>query len=109
MDGYLTPFLNTMTPPGGLAPYGQRYSGVGVKGNGYFGPLAHAGGALSSEISSEFDHNGKTIEHPLIVPTLNADELNHLLSGGQPTPPIYQKAQQWAIQRINQGKSPFAQ
>ena len=93
----------------GLAPFGQRHSGEGVKGKGYFGMLPHAGGSFSSELSSETDINGKNTEHPLIVPTLNASELQHLLSGNDPTPEIYKKAQDYAAQRIDQGKSPFAQ
>ena len=93
----------------GLAPFGQRHSGEGVKGKGYFGMLPHVGGSFSSELSSEADINGKNTEHPLIVPTLNAAELQHLLSGNDPTPEIYKKAQDYAAQRIDQGKSPFAQ
>jgi len=93
----------------GLAPFGIRHSGEGVKGKGYFGILPHAGGGVSTELSSEADINGKNTEHPLLVPTLNAAELQHLLSGNDPTPEIYKKAQDYASQRINQGKSPFAQ
>ena len=93
----------------GFAPFGSRHSGEGVKGKGYFGMLPHAEGGSSSELSSEADINGKNTEHPLIVPTLNAAELKHLLSGNEPTPEIYKKAQDFAAQRIEQGKSPFAQ
>jgi hypothetical protein len=90
----------------GLAPYGIRHSGEGVKG---FGMLPHASGGTSTEISTESDIYGKNTEHPLIVPTLNAGELQHLLAGNQPTDEIYRKAQEHAISRIDKGLSPFAQ
>ena len=92
----------------GVAPFGLRHSGEGVKGHGYFGLLPHQGGSVSSELSTESDINGKNVEHPLIVPTLNANELQHLLSGNEPTPEIIGKSQSWAADRIRQGKSPFA-
>jgi hypothetical protein len=93
----------------GLAPYGVRHSGEGAKGKGYFGMLPHEGGSYSSELSSEATINGKNVEHPLLVPTLNAGELQHLLAGNDPTPDIYRKAQEHAAARLEQGKSPFAQ
>lgn len=93
----------------GLAPYGMRHSGEGVKGKGYFGMLPHASGGTSTEISSEADIYGKNTEHPLIVPTLNSVELQHLLAGNDPTDEIYRKAQEHAISRIDKGLSPFAQ
>jgi hypothetical protein len=93
----------------GLAPYGIRHSGEGVKGKGYFGMLPHASGGTSTEISTESDIYGKNTEHPLIVPTLNAGELQHLLAGNQPTDEIYRKAQEHAVSRIDKGLSPFAQ
>lgn len=94
---------------GGLAPYGMRHSGDAPKGKGYFGELKHASGDTATELSSEFEYNGKTVEHPLIVPTLTKSEINHLLSGKQPTDEIYNKAESWAKSRIEQGKSPFAE
>ena len=93
----------------GLAPYGLRHTGDSAKGKGYFGMLPHAGGSFSTEISSESDINGKNTEYPLLVPTLNATELQHLLSGNDPTSEIYKKAEDYATQRIKLGKSPFAQ
>jgi hypothetical protein len=102
----------------GIAPYGIRYadslsSQPSAKGMGYFGMVpSNAGGggigASSSELSSSFEQGGKTIEHPLMVPTLNAQELQHLLSGAEPTDAIYKKAQDHALMRIGQGLSPFS-
>lgn len=91
----------------GLAPYGQRHTGEGVKGLGFFGAVPHSDGGYSTEISSEFDHNGKTVEHPLMVPTLTAEQIKHLLSGAEPTEEIYQAAQDHALSRMQQGQSPF--
>lgn len=93
----------------GLDPFGLRHSGQGVKGKGYFGTLPHKEGGVSTEISSESDINGKNVEHPLIVPTLNASELQHLLAGNEPTESIYKKAAQHAASRIGKGMNPFAQ
>ena len=94
---------------GGLAPFGLRNTGDSAKGKGYFGELKHSSGKTSTELSSEFEHEGKTIEYPLIVPTLSIKELDHLLSGEKATNEIYDKAESWAKSRIKEGKSPFAQ
>jgi hypothetical protein len=93
----------------GLAPYGLRNSGEGAKGKGYFGALPNKEGGVSTEISSEFEYKGKNVEHPLIVPTLNKAEIDHLLSGKEPTDAIYSKAQAFAKKRIDEGKSAFAE
>lgn len=98
----------------GIAPYGTRYadsinSVPSAKGNGFFGMVPSiAGGDASSELSSAFTHKGQIIEHPLMVPTLSAEELKHLLSGAKPTPEIYDKAETHALMRLEQGKNPFA-
>lgn len=89
---------------GGLAPYGLRHSGEGVKGKGYFGLLPNKMDGVSTEISVE-DETG---EYPLIVPTLTAEELDRLLAGGDPTPEMLDKASSWAATRRKRGESPFA-
>lgn len=98
-----------------LAPYGVRYGNdqatnnpFTAKGKGYFGQLPAQDG-VATELSSIFEHEGQQVEHPLIVPTLNAQELQYLTAGNQPTPEIEMKAQQYAIDRLKRGKSPFAQ
>lgn len=83
----------------------------GQKGNGYFGPLLRPDGNLSSELSFDFDHNGKSVQAPLIVPTLNKSQLDELLSlpdGKQPSQGIYDAAQQYAIDRLMRGKPTFS-
>lgn len=92
---------------GGLAPYGLRHSGDAPKGKGYFGEIKHASGDVSTELSSEFEYKGKNVEHPLLVPTLTRSEINHLVSGKEPTNDIYDKAEMWAKSRVDSGKSPF--
>jgi hypothetical protein len=92
----------------GLAPFGLRHSGMAPKGKGFFGMLPHRGGGFSTEISTEFDIGGRPVEAPLLVPTLSASEVRHLLSGGGPTEAIYRKAFDFARQRMGGGQSPFA-
>jgi hypothetical protein len=86
-----------------IAPYGIRHSGEGVKGLGYFGLLPSKEG-VSTEISAEDDEG----EYPLLVPTLTREEIDHLLSGNDPTEAIYEKAVKHAKMRKKAGKSPFA-
>lgn len=88
----------------GLAPYGLRHTSAVPKGSGYFGKLPSKSDGFSTEISSESDIG----EYPLIVPTLTKKELGLLLSDGQPTEQIYQKAESWAQSRKKKGQSPFA-
>lgn len=88
---------------GGLAQYGLRHSGEGVKGKGYFGAMAGRDGTVT-ELSAE-DESG---EYPLVVPTLTAEELDRLLAGGEPTPEMLDKASSWAATRRKRGQSPFA-
>jgi hypothetical protein len=48
------------------------------------------------------------VSHPLLVPTLNKQEIDLLRMGIEPTPEIYKKAQDYAQKRIGAGQSPFA-
>ena len=54
-----------------------------IKGRGFFGPLPHKQGGMSTElsISSGDVENGKEALIPTMIPTLNQQELNYLLSG----------------------------
>jgi hypothetical protein len=96
-----------------LAPYGLRYSESvadqpQIKGRGFLGAIPTTEGMPMTELSSSFELDGQIIQHPLIVPTLTAQEIQLLQMGGEPTPEIYTKAQQFALDRIRQGMSPFA-
>lgn len=75
---------------------------------GYFGPLLRPDGNVSSELGFEFDHGGKQVSAPLIVPTLSREQLDHLLSGDKPTDDIYDTAQQFAIERMMNGHPTWA-
>ena len=106
-DYFGTPDVNP------LAPYGLRYSESvadqpQIKGRGFLGAIPTTEGMPMTELSSSFELDGQVIQHPLIVPTLTAQELQLLQMGGEPTPEIYTKAQQFALDRIRQGMSPFA-
>ena len=92
----------------GVAPYGMRHGSISPKGKGFFGDLKRPDGDSSTELSSEFEYEGKKVEYPLIVPTLSKAELDILLKGEKPTDDIYDKAESWAKFRIDKGMSPFA-
>ena len=92
----------------GVAPYGMRHGSIAPKGKGFFGDLKRPDGDSSTELSSEFEYQGKKIEYPLIVPTLSKAELDILLKGDKPTDDIYDKAESWAKFRVDKGMSPFA-
>lgn len=97
------PQLNT------LAPFGMRHDGFMPKGKGLLGmqPTTNDFGA-STEISASMKIGGKEREVPLMVPSLTPQELSLLLRGGTPTESIYQKAQQYAQQRLARGLDAFA-
>lgn len=61
---------------------------------------------LSIKVS--FD-GGKEVDIPLLVPTLSKDQADYLSAGGKPTHDMIQKAMDYAKERINAGKSPFAE
>jgi len=108
--------LAAYTSKEGIAPFGIRHSGEGAKGHGYFGmqPNTEPGNDVdyslaptgSSELSAESEGLG---EYPLMAPGLTQEEMDHLLSGGQPTEAMYKKAEAHARMRKGAGKSPFAQ
>jgi hypothetical protein len=82
------------------------------KGAGYFGVLKGIAGDVKgmdvTELSADSDINGQRILYPLVVPTLSQQEINILLSGKKPTDSIYQKAQEFAVQRMKDGLPTFA-
>jgi len=99
----------------GLAELIAQLGGQGMsrpdgtqKGNGYFGVLRRPDGQASTELSFDFDADGRRILAPLLVPTLSRKDIDLLLSGGDPTPEIYKKAQEFALDRLKAGKPAFA-
>jgi len=95
--------------------YGERADGT-AKGFGYFGELQRPDGSVSTEISIGVGIDGKEVEIPLIVPTLDKRELDWLLRNDpqekgyfdKMPPSILDKAYEHAVQRMKAGKSPFA-
>ena len=87
--------------------YGARTDGT-PKGRGYFGELKRPDGDISTELSIGINLGGNETEIPLLVPVLSRAEIDHLLSGGEPTESIVRKAADHAKQRIQAGKSPYA-
>lgn len=102
--------LKSLPSGSGVAPFGIRHSGEGVKGKGFFGPLAapQDGYSLLPRFSTEISTEDDSGEYPLMVPTLSADELDLLLKGGEPTEAIYDKAYEHSKLRKGKGLSPFA-
>jgi len=87
---------------------GQDMSQGTLKGKGYFGEIPVNQGGAMTELSSAYEQDGRIVSHPLLVPTLNKQEIDLLRMGLEPTPEIYKKAQDYAQQRIGAGQSPFA-
>lgn len=86
-----------------------------LKAQGYFGPLQHSSGKMSTELSvgegvptsRAFTDRGDIL-YPSIVPTMSKEQLDTALSGGEYTPEMYDVAYKHARSRLAQGKSPFA-
>lgn len=96
-----------------LAPYSYGLFGMGtrfgtgdLKGNGYFGAIPNPQGGVSTELSGESNGIG---EYPLIQPSMTAQQLSRLLKDNGNIDDVYQSAEQWAMQRMKAGQSPFAQ
>lgn len=99
----------------GPGKYGFREDGT-LKGEGFFGMQDRSDSSLqSSELSgsSDLQKDGKTVLYPLMQPTLNKDEYDVLLSGDLSQSPlrdsIYGKGEAHAAQRLQQGKSQWAE
>lgn len=93
-----------------VASYGTRKDGS-PKGPGFFGELARTDDreSYSTELATTFSFDGKPVLAPVLVPTLTAEEIAHLVDGGQPTASIAKKAASHARERLRAGKSPFAE
>jgi GH24 family phage-related lysozyme (muramidase) len=77
------------------------------KGKGWMGVIPTKDGGVMTEKTIGVNFDGKETNIPLIVPTSTAEELTHLANGGKPTPEMIRKAQDFAIQRMRQGLSPY--
>jgi hypothetical protein len=94
--------------------YGSRPDG-GKKGSGFFGEIKRPDGNVMTEISIGVGLNGKEVNIPLIVPTLDKKEMQYLLRNDPNSPQfmdklppsIMNKAVDHAVMRMKEGKSPF--
>lgn len=78
-----------------------------TKGPGWIGSIPSKDGKEMTELSFDFDVDGKKIFAPLLVPTLSKEEVDYLSSGGKPTDAIYKKAQDFAMEKVSKGESTF--
>jgi len=92
--------------------YGLREDGT-PKGAGFFGELKRPDGDISTELSQDSEFNGKKLLYPLLVPTLNRQEINHLLMDGDLRNElgrrISDKAYEHAVNRVKAGRSQWAE
>ena len=92
-----------------------RENGKEKKGSGWLGPIKNDKGQTMTEISVKSNIGGKKVSYPILVPTLTKKEIETLanmkLEGNAKNIPdsIIMKAKQHALQRIEQGLSPFYQ
>ena len=89
-----------------MADYGKRKDGTN-KSVGFMGELKRPDGGVSTEISIGIELDGKEVEIPLLVPTLDKKEIDALLKDEKPTKEMIDKAAKHAIERMKTGKSPF--
>lgn len=93
--------------------WSKRYGSGEQKGEGYFGLMIRPDqSSVMGEYSVGVPVGGKDMEVPSMVPTLNDNEMNEIMTakeGQQLSPSIYQKAGDFASQRLAQGKSVWAQ
>ena len=77
------------------------------KGPGFLGTLNRPDGGVSTELSIGVSFDGSERLIPSLVPTLNKDEISHLLGGGELTKTIMDKAVRHAKDRLSQGLGVF--
>lgn len=107
----------TNVPPERIQSYGKRTDGT-PKGLGYFGEIPNGDNPenYSTELSIEANFGGKNVLLPLIVPTLTHSELTLITNRQASADPknkaavdqIYEKAMNFAAERMKAGKSPYA-
>ena len=90
--------------------YGARHGSGTPKGRGYLGLLQRPDGGNMTEYTMGVPIAGVNQEIPSIVPTLDQNEINYLLTmdgSGKIPNSIVQKAVEHAKKRMAQGLSPF--
>jgi len=77
------------------------------KQDGYFGKFKTVTGKDMTEYTTDVHIDGKRVYMPLVVPTLNYAEIEHLRQEKGPTMDILKKSQAHALKRMKAGKSPY--
>jgi len=98
--------------PDPQAPWGRRADGS-PKGRGWLGMMRNANGGVSSELSIGVQIDGKEVDIPSLVPTLDQSEVKWLLN--EPVDSLAKnipnsillKAVDHAKKRMRGGNSPF--
>lgn len=84
-----------------------------AKTAGWFGPLATPSGKAMTELSTTVEFDNREMEIPLVNPLLTEKELRFLQRNAddprkvEMPDSILQKAEQWALQRLRAGRSPY--
>jgi hypothetical protein len=107
--GAIAPPIQPDVPAAPEAPYGLRKDGT-PKGQGFF-QLQGKDGSIMTEVSVGITVNNVETEIPTLVPGLSESEKEYLQNGGDPrqSPSIMTKAMDHARQRLNAGRSVFAE
>ena len=92
----------------GMQQLKREHGAPGYKGLGYFGEIPSVDKEGNPSRSTELAGEMEGIHFPLLVPTLTKKEIDHLVSGKQPTDEIWDKAYEHALMRGKSGKDPFA-
>ena len=96
--GHPPPFPDLLAQGVNPGMFGARPDGS-EKGPGYLGVLQRPDGDVSTEISASFGDVAGGQDIPLMVPTLNRDEVNALLSTPSDDPDFYNKIPHTIIQK----------
>ena len=91
-----------------MPDYGLREDGT-RKGRGYFGEIDMGNGDYMTEKSVGVNINDQEMLIPTIVPTLTREEVDFMVSGGDPreNDTIMNKAVEHARKRLANNQSPF--
>lgn len=96
---------------GATSAFGSRPDGT-PKGMGWLGPLRNARGEVVSEYSVGVNIDGRDMDIPTLVPTLNRDEIQEVLraseEGRAPSDAVIRKASLFARRQIASGASVWA-
>jgi hypothetical protein len=85
---------------------GDRADGK-KKGRGWLGEIPTSDGKKMTEMSIGVELDGREVNIPLLVPSLNRSEIELLRQGNPPNDEIVRKAVDFAKDRMKHGYSPY--